>query len=75
MDDTHKNTEWYKEIKKAKEVTIAESEDLDKLKTGVSKTLDRNKKLRIISPIIFNKAKNVFTQVLGRFKDRLNSLL
>ena len=75
MDDTHKNTEWYKEIKKAKQVTVAESEDVDKLKIGVNRTLNQNKKLRIISPIIFNKTKNVFTQILGRFKDKLNSLL
>ena len=75
MDDAHKDTEWYKEIKKAKQITVAESEDIDKLKIGVTRTLNQNKKLRIVSPIMFNKAKNVFTQVLGRFKDKLNSLL
>ena len=75
-EKTHKDhEEWHNKFKNLKDIVIAESEDEDKLKNGVAKTLKKDSKLKRITPIVFDKSKKMFTQVLGKIKNILTSIL
>ena len=74
-EKTHDHEEWHNKFKDLEQVVIAESEDEEKLKNGVKKTLKENNELKEITPIIFDESKNVFKQVLGKIKNIITSLL
>ena len=75
-EKTHNDhEEWHNKFKNLKDVVIAESEDEEKLKYGVAKTLKKDSKLKKITPIVFDKSKKMFTQVLGKIKNILTSVL
>jgi alkyl hydroperoxide reductase subunit AhpC len=73
-EKTHDHEKWHNKFKDLEQVVIAESEDEEKLKNGVKKTLNENKKLKKVTPIVFDKSKGVFRQVLGKIKNILNLL-
>lgn len=72
--NTQNHEKWHNEFKDLEEVVIAESKDEEKLKNGVKKTLKENKKLKEVTPIVFDKSKGIFRQVLGKIKNILNLL-
>jgi|TARA_R100001530_G_scaffold47289_1_gene35610 alkyl hydroperoxide reductase subunit AhpC len=72
---THDHEEWHNKFKDLDQVIIAESEDEEKLKNGVKKTLKENSKLKKITPIVFDKSRKVFKQVLGKIKNIITSIL
>ncbi|MAG52638.1 MAG: hypothetical protein CMH62_01610 [Nanoarchaeota archaeon] len=72
---THDHEEWHNKFKDLDQVVIAESEDEEKLKNGVKKTLKENSKLKKITPIVFDKSRKVFKQVLGKIKNIITSIL
>jgi len=75
-EKTHNDHEkWHNKFKDLEEVVVAESEDEDKLKNGVAKTLRQDTKLKRMTPIVFDKSKKVFQQVLGKIKNIITSIL
>ena len=72
---THEHEEWHNKFKDVDQVVIAESKDKEKLKNGVKKTLKENNKLKKITPIVFDKSRKVFKQVLGKIKNIITSIL
>jgi len=72
---THDHEEWHNKFKDLDQVIIAESEDEEKLKNGVKKTLKENSKLKKITPIVFDKSRKVFKQALGKIKNIITSIL
>jgi Fe-S oxidoreductase len=74
-EKTHNHEEWHNKFKDVDEIVVAESEDKEKLKNGVKKTLKNNDKLKEITPIVFDKSRKVFKQVLGKIKNIITSIL